>query len=121
MYLAYRYVGLAVLLAEANFNAERLNLPIQRPIQESQVTFKFLFSPRFVHGGRFGGRIDAGGYSFGEGGSDQIRHVVKLDPFGGASAAGPNPTLSRQGSLITTNAAYLLAARWLKAIDAIRP
>ena len=29
MYLAYKYVGLAVLLAEANFNAERLNLPIQ--------------------------------------------------------------------------------------------
>ena len=44
-HLAYRYVGLAALLAEANFKAERLNLPIPRPIQESQLTFKLILDP----------------------------------------------------------------------------
>ena len=60
MLLAYKYVGLAVLLAEANFNAERLNLPVQRPIQESQLTFKFIFSTNTLVLGGFAGRVTPG-------------------------------------------------------------
>ena len=117
MLLAYKYVGLAVLLAEANFNAERLNLPVQRPIQESQLTFKFIFSTNTLVFGGFAGRVDAGQYSFSEGGGRRYRSVIKLDPFGGMSAAEQNEALSHQKSLITTNEAYQLAVSWLRAID----
>jgi len=117
MYLAYNYVGLVVLLAEAHFNAERLNLPVECPIQESQLTFKYIAPPQILRYGGFMGAVHAGQYAFDEGGGRHYRHVAKLDPFGGLSMAERNEALSHQKSQVTTNEAYQLAARWLRAID----
>ena len=87
MYLAYKYVAVAVLIAEANFNAERLSLPMQRPIVESALTFKYLPPFSTLKDDGFGGRVDAGHYAFSEGGRPGYRYVTKLNPFGGLSMA----------------------------------
>src|SRR2546430_6641886 len=117
MYLAYKYVALAVLLAEANFNAERLDLPMERPIQESQLTLKHIQDPKFLRDTGFGGRVDSGGYTFTEGGRTAYHHFIKLAPFGRGTVTEQNEVLSHQQSLITSNGAYELAVGRLKAID----
>src|SRR5437868_1802606 len=118
MYLAYKYVGLAVLLVEASFNAERLNLPIERPILNRQLTNKFIDDPKTP-----GGRIDVGVYSFAEqGGSTPYHVIVRLEdgsiiPYSRLPPDERNEKLSHEKSLIDTNGAYQLAVAWLKAID----
>src|SRR5437867_10272582 len=110
MHLAYKYVALAVLLAEANFNADRLNLAVQRPIQESQLTFRHFATPSVLRLGDFGGRVDSGGYSFSSTvGSRRARFVTKLDrdgysayPYGWLPMAERNEKLSHEKSMIGT-------------------
>ena len=46
-----------MLIAEANFTAERLNLPIELPIVESKLTFKYLPPFSTLKDDGFGGRI----------------------------------------------------------------
>jgi hypothetical protein len=117
MLLAYKYVAVAVLIAEANFNAERLNLPIERPIVESKLTFNYLPPITTLKDDGFGGRVDAGHYAFSEGGRPGYRYITKLDPFGGLSMAEENEMLSHHKSLVGTNEAYQLASNWLALID----
>jgi hypothetical protein len=117
MYLAYKYVGIAVLVAEANFNAERLNLPIERPIQESRLTFKLLAPPSVLADDGFEGGIHVDHYAFNEGGRACYRYIARLDPFGGLSMAEENEMLSHHKSLVGTNGAYQLATNWLALID----
>jgi hypothetical protein len=117
MLLAYKCVAVAVLVAEANFNAERLNLPIERPIVESRLTFKFIAPLSTLKDDGFGGRVDAGHYAFSEGGRPGYRYITKLDPFGGLSMAEENEMLSHHKSLVGTNGAYQLATNWLALID----
>ena len=106
-HLAYKFVGLAALLAEANFNAERLDLPVHRPIQESQLTSKSILEPGIYR--NFGGRVGAGGYSFSEQDRLRARIVGREDSI--------TEEVFRSKPLITTNEAYQLAAGWLRAID----
>jgi hypothetical protein len=117
MLLAYKYVALTVLIAEANFNAERLNLPINRPVVESQLTFTLIAPTNILEMGGFMGSIHAQQYAFSEGGGNHYRLVAKLDSFGGLSSAEQNEMLSHEKSLITTNQAYQLATNWLTLID----
>ena len=106
-HLAYEFVGLAALLAEANFNAERLDLPVHRPIQENQLTSKSILEPGIYR--NFGGRVGAGGYSFSEQDRLRARIVGREDSI--------TEEVFRSKPLITTNEAYQLAAGWLRAID----
>src|SRR5689334_19644076 len=124
MNMAYRYVAVVVLLAEADFNADKLNLPIQRPISETQVTQKLLNTPRMARDGAFGGRIDLPEYSFAEGGSSPYHVVIRLDrdgysayPYGSLPIMARSEKLSHEKSVIGTNEAYQLATNWFTAID----
>lgn len=124
MYLAYKYVAMAVMLAEANFNAERLSLPIKRPITQNALGSRLVAPPGILQFGGFLGRVDADGYMFSWGGERGYRHIAKLDrdgyaayPYGWLPMAERNERLSHEKSLISTNEAYQLAAGWLKAID----
>ena len=117
MFLAYKFVGIAVLVAEANFSAEKLNLPIGRPIQESRLTFKMIAPISVLKDDGFGGSIHVDNYAFSEGGRARYRYITRLDPFGGLSMAAENEMLSHHKSLVGTNGAYRLASNWLALID----
>jgi hypothetical protein len=117
MLLAYKYVAAAVLVAEANFNAERLELPIEKPILLSKLAWTYIPPVSTLKDDGFGGRIDAGHYAFSEGGRPGYRYITKLEPFGGLSTAEQNQMLSHCKSLIGTNGAYRLASNWLSLID----
>ena len=122
MYLAYKYVAVAVMLAEANFNAETLDLPIERPIVSSMRSSTYIAPISTLADDGFGGNIDAEGYAFGEDGRPALgltgfRDITKLDPFNGLSVAEQNETLGGQRSLVGTNGAYQLASNWLALIE----
>jgi len=118
MLLAYKYVALAVLIAEANFNAERLDLPIPRPIKEEQLTFKLIAPTNILNLG-FMGSIRTPQYMFSEGGDRRYRLLAKLDQEGYTELSGAvyNKILEHEKSLINTNQAYQLATNWLARID----
>lgn len=116
MFLAYKYVTLAILLAEASFYADRLDLPVTRPITEKHLTFGLVAPPTIAREGGAGGRLDFDQYSVSEGHHPHC-FITKLDPFGGLSVAEQNGMLSHQKSLIDSNGAYRLATNWLTQID----
>lgn len=115
MYLAYKYIALVALLIEANFDSERLALPVSLPIQTNQLTFKIYTPVDLLSSEEFGGRVDAGGYAFSAGG--KFNYIWRIDPFGELSAAEQNEMLSHEKSLISSNQAYQLATNWLTLID----
>jgi len=116
MYLAYKFVVITVLVAEANFCTERLSLPVNRPITENKLSYKFVTPPDILSLGGAGGRVDFGQYSFSEGHHPHF-FINKNDPFGDLSAAEQNEMLSHKKSLINTNEAYQLATNWLASVD----
>jgi hypothetical protein len=113
MLSAYKYVITAIMLSEASFYADRLQLPVKLPLQASEVRIQGIGKPTRPLGP--GGAIDTGRYFFGFG--TQARFMVKLHPFGNMSMAKENLLLSRGTSLIDTNGAYQLATNWLHAIQ----
>src|ERR1041384_1271994 len=115
MYLAYKYVTIAIVIVRANYCADRLGLPVDHPIKENGLTFKFAVSPRAMPYVDHGGAIDVTNFSFSFG--DRHCFIVKLHSFGGLSAAEQNETLSHAKSLVTTNQSYELATNWLRLLD----
>jgi hypothetical protein len=115
MFLAYQYVTIAILLADANFYADKLNLPVSRPVREEYLTFKIVTPASIVRADGAGGRLDFEGYSVSEG-SHPHCFITKLDPFEGRSIADQNEILSHQKSLVDSKGAYQLATNWLARI-----
>ncbi len=103
------------MLAKANYFADKLDLPLQKPICETNVQFRFIVPPTARPYVDIGGRIDVNHYSFSCG--DKHCFITKLDPFGNLSSAEQNEMLSHEKSLIATNQAYQLATNWLTSID----
>jgi hypothetical protein len=115
MFAAYTYVAVAVMLAEANFIADRLQLPVSHPMVQDQLEYQLVIPPRMMFLSYSGGRIDVNGYAFCF--PHQARYIQKVHSFEGASMAEENEILSHGASLIDTNGAYQLASNWLSLIE----
>jgi hypothetical protein len=113
MHTAYHWVALAVMLAEANYMAERLGLPEKRLITKAQLTHCFIPPVEIM---KFGGRIDTGKYSFSFGETERLCFVTKLNPFEDRTLTDASADLSKIKPVIGTNEAYCIASNWLDVI-----
>ncbi len=107
--LAYKYVAIALMLTEANYFADRLQLPIQKPITRDDVRYAYAYPPalRWLEG-----RIDAHGYSFGFFSSGRLSAVTKMRNNGAIdrpehAKSAPEPLL-----LAESNAFYKVATNF---------
>jgi hypothetical protein len=115
MHLAYKYVAVALMLAEVNFTVSKMNLQIAFPISESQIRFA-LVAPAEWKWATSSGRIDADGYAFSFSQEGKLRFVWKIAPFGNLHMAERNEMLSKDRSMIIESDAYKLATNWLAQI-----
>ena len=111
--LAYKYVATAMMLAEANYCAERLHLPSSLPIVASQIRQAYVAPPRLL---RFLGSLDTDKYSFGFSESGTLRFITRLHRFGDAPLPQIQRRLAKVDPGMTTSAAYKLATNWLTAV-----
>lgn len=112
---AYKYVALVLMLAEANFFAERVGLKLEHPICEQDVRAGSHVGPAKTND--FTGSIVADDYLFGFG-RGRLANFKRGD-FRADSAAAVrerNAKLAGQASLVDTNGAYELATNWLARI-----
>jgi len=113
--LAYKSVAIAVMLAEANFCANRLQLPVKLPIESQDIQNAMVAPPRRHV---FMGRIDADDYVFSFARTGRLRFIINLK-----YEQGDKPLrqyledLAKFPSKISANDAYRMATNWLSAID----
>jgi hypothetical protein len=112
--LAYRYVALALMLAEINFCTKHLQLA-GTPVNVDSLRLTHVSNP-FVTG--FGGTIETREFSFVFFKSGVLRRIVRINRF---QRDIPLRELqwrqSRMKSLVNTNDAYQLATNWLSLIS----
>ncbi len=112
--LTYKCVALAIMLAEANFSAEQLQLPIKRLITKSDLKRTLVIDPQKMP---FSGQLDTQEYSFsiGEG---YLRFITNLkENRDELSVREFNERLSKTNALIDADQAYHIAKGWLKATE----
>jgi hypothetical protein len=117
--LAYKMAVAQLMLGEANFHAQKLDLQLQRPIPMEQVRVVMVRSPHFKE---HGGVIEVSNYlwSFAEDGK-----LFKLLKRGALTQEASKPQtlretqleLARQKSLVDKDGAYRLATNWLTQIS----
>lgn len=112
MTLAYKYVGLAALLAEINFCADRMGLAINLPIPKSDLRETYV-SPTWLE---FGGTLTTTTYRFGLV-AGQLRTVTRQNLDSDLSIRERHEKWATMKSLLGTNEAYQLATQWLSAIE----
>ncbi len=116
---AYKLVACAAMLAEINFATRELHLPDCSRVKYEDVRAQFVFHPAVIG---FAGRLDTEKYSFAFAKSGRLRFITRLDDGrGNMSFSEYQRQLSLKKSQITTNDAYQIAARWLRAIEVDLP
>jgi hypothetical protein len=122
--LAYKYVALAVMVAEINFCASNLHLNQPLPISSENLKAVMIHDPRPLIG--FNGRLDTENYSFSFVRSGKLRFITRLDApgrqslgiyRGSQSRVDCIEQLSHMKSIISSNDAYHIATNWLVAMD----
>ncbi|MDH7502780.1 MAG: hypothetical protein QHJ82_08740 [Verrucomicrobiota bacterium] len=113
---AYKYVAILAMLGEANFFADKANLPLDHPITQQDIRPGSHISPPRLMG--FGGSIvtDSYFFGFGQGGLANFRKR-HFDLDSERAIREQNLRFAEMKSLISTNEAYQLATNWLVAID----
>lgn len=113
--LAYKSVAVILMLAEINFCASRLQLPVNLPIKRQDIRNEMVFAPRRLI---FAGRLDTEKYVFSFARSGRLRFITKLDNGRGNQTLREYlEGLSKIKSTINTNDAYRMATNWLAAMD----
>jgi hypothetical protein len=113
--LAYKCVAVAAMLAEINFCADRLHLPVKLPIEKKDIQREMVFLPR---NHVFAGRIDADGYVFSFAKTGRLRFIVNLKYERGDKPLRPYlEELANVPTTIDTKGALRLATSWLSALD----
>jgi len=110
MPLAYTFVAVAVMLAEVNYCAKKLDLPVGHPISIRDLKIKEVAPPNIMP---FGGRLDTEKYSFCFLETGRLRFRTKLKSFAGLNMEERNRDLAEAKSIIGTNEAYQIATNWL--------
>jgi hypothetical protein len=114
MSLAYKYVSIALMLAEANTAAGKLRLRAQLPMEQSELRRVYVGPPRLM---RFLGSIDTEDYSFGFAQSGRLRFITKLHAFGDEALPQLQKRLAKVEANMSTNTAIELATNWLAALS----
>lgn len=139
--LAYKYVAMAVMLAEINYCASRLHLPMDLPVKESDIRIAMIPNPRVRSNLQhrpteygFAGRIDTQNYTFSfpagifsHPSPGKLRYITRMDTgsqvYSTTKTQGDLPTheflpqLVGIHTTIDTNGAYQIATNWLMAVD----
>src|SRR6266404_5549070 len=76
--LAYKYAAVAVMLAEINYCANKLELPIELPTSAASLRTEHVSRP-FLTG--FGGTLETETFSFVFFRSGRIRQIVRINRF----------------------------------------
>jgi hypothetical protein len=114
--LAYKYVAMILMLAEANFFCEKADIPGERPLTRGHVRSGSHVAPPSLKD--FGGSILTDQYFFGfHWGHLANFHKREFMPQSPDSAIRErNLELAKLSSLIDTNGAYELATNWLAVV-----
>jgi hypothetical protein len=139
--LAYKYVAIAMMMAEINYCANRLHLPMELPVKNSDIRAARVSDPRVRSRSEhrpteygFSGFIDTEKYSFSfpaglfkHPSPGKLRYIIRLDSgyqaYSMIKTQGNLPTheflpqLVGIHSTIDMNEAYRIATNWLMAID----
>lgn len=108
---AYRFVSVAVMLAEANLWAQRLLLPIQLPLKRADLRSEFVAMPNVATGGS----LVTEDYFFGF--RESLFLLAKLAPFGATGdMAERYRLLACSAATMNSGEAYLRAAAVLEKL-----
>jgi hypothetical protein len=110
--LAYRFVAILAMFAEAQYVSERLGLPVSET-EIAAARARDIGPPRLIG---FAGTVEAGGFVFSFLGSGRLRFLTRVGLFSGESLDRLQKK-SPEAPIIATNAAYRLATNWLCAIS----
>ncbi len=110
--LAYKYVMLALMLAEVNHAGGKLEIPNWQPITFAQVETYNISPPRM----RAGGSLDTtnGVFGFGE---NKLQFIQWPEPNSDLPLRERQMRWSKLESLVDTNGAYQLATNWLTRLE----
>ncbi len=110
--LAYKYVMLTLMLAEANLASGKLEIPNWQPITYAQVETYNISAPRM----RTGGSLDTtnGVFGFGE---NKLQFMQWPEPNSDLPLRERQLQWSKLPSLVDTNGAYQLAINWLTRLE----
>lgn len=113
--LAYKYVALALMLADVNYFAGKVGLKLDRPVTQQDVRSGSHVGPPSTND--FGGSILTDAYFFGFGWGHLANfHRSDFKSDSSVVVKERNLRLSNQPSLIDTNGAVELATSWLTAL-----
>lgn len=112
-WLAYKYVAVSIMLAEINYCAEKLRLPIQLPVERTHLEVQSVSPPNLFP---FGGRLDTKDFSFSFAEDGRLQYIYALPPRN-QSTPPKKRSHKNDASLLTTNEAYCLASNWLYAMS----
>ena len=110
--LAYKFVMLTLMLAEANNAQEKLNLPGWQPVTMSQVSTFNISPPRL----RAGGSLETSNCIFGFG-ENKLQFIQWTEPNSELSLRARQMLWSKMESHVGTNEAYQLATNWLAKLE----
>ena len=125
--LAYKYVTIMAMVAQVNYYAARMQLPIHTPCDDKYIRYADVNPPitNIPNMYFYGGRIQVDNYSFTFG--DRSHDIFNLDQYGYQSFGvpmGPTETsksgmerASRMKFTVSTNDVYRMATNWLIALD----
>jgi hypothetical protein len=111
--LAYKYVALALMIAEANHAIEKLDVAGWKLISMAEVVSYHISPPRL----RPGGSLDTRKYMFGFGGEGRLQFIHAYQPEHQLSIEERHRRWAKMKSLIGTKETYQLATNWLTGLE----
>ena len=112
--LAYKYVAIALMVAEINYCSQKLQLPLDGAVTGESLQLVHVSNP-YVTG--FGGTLETTNYSFIFFKDGRLHRVQRINRFEAIPLRELQLKQARMNSLIDTNGAYQLATNWLSAIS----
>jgi len=110
--LAYKYVFLTLMVAEANYVLEKLDIPGSKSITMEQIIKWNVSPPRMRAGGSF--FTTNCFFGFGE---NKLQFIQWIEPNSELSLGERQAYWSKMKSIIGTNEAYQLATNWLIKLE----
>lgn len=112
--LAYRYVALALMVAEANHAIQQLNVEAWRGVAPADLTTYFIAPPRRL----LGGSLETTNFFFGFGDGGRLRYIHFYNNMPrNQSLSEHYERWAKLKSAIGTNEAYQLASNWLTRLE----
>jgi hypothetical protein len=111
--MAYRYVALALMLAEGNRAIEQLNVPGWQQVSAADVVKYHVSPPRL----RAGGSVETSKYIGGFGSEGKLQFIQTVEPEPELPLEERHAKWSKMKSLVGTNEAYEVASNWLARLS----